>query len=177
MDTRIRATTRWSRVRQGDGKRLTETVLQPTPGVIELYQGSVDGTARTGRLITGQSVLDPMSFIWAVRRWLPRAAERYLVLAGRDLFEIQVTRTGTKRADDGRSVVALEATVRPFSTKPGDAADDSAQTLTIWLTDDSAHTPIRAEITTPFGSIRATFMGRELGLPKGTTSESPANSL
>lgn len=150
----VRVTTLMSCKRTHEGKRRLEelVVFDPVFGTARRWRDNVEQKPIKARA----PVLDTLSAVLYLRTLplAPGRAFKFDVQSGADTYPLIVVVTSKKR------LRTASGTIETFVVQPrfreGFLAKKEGK-LTLWVTTDETHTPVRIESEAPFGSLTATL--------------------
>ena len=154
LDARALASSRWVTYRKQGGKAVSDTVAQPRPGSIEILRKRTGKADEEHRFDRQQAVMDPLTFLYSLRRDPPRAARTFEVLDGRALWLISVEPAVAGSLDNRRPALVLRGRANPIDWEGKHDDERSARTFTIWLDNDADRTPLRLVMPLAVGDVR-----------------------
>ena len=177
LDRRALTSSRWvsHRVVQ-DARTVTDTVAQPRPGAIEMVRKRTGKPDEEYRFARQQPVLDPLTFLYALRVQPPRKQQVFEVLDGRALWLITVE-AAVEGSLDKRPAVVLKGRANPILWDGQHDSERTARRFTIWLDGDAARTPLRLVMPLAVGEVRVELAGIQRTGRAGTATVASAPAV
>lgn len=136
---------RWTSTKTSADRSITDVATRVDPGVVSLLRKRTDRADDARTLATGTAVLDPLSFLAALRLRPPAEGAVYLVLDGRALWRMTVKGVErgplvarVPRAGNG---VTFHTEARPVTWEGFADEDRPTRNFALTLTDDAYRTP------------------------------------
>jgi hypothetical protein len=172
IDPRAAGTTHWVSTRVQSGKTVVDTIVQSTPGSVELVRRRADRPDQANSLRRGRPILDPLGFLFALRAHPPSAIETYEVLDGRALW-ILTLRPARTAALDGKGALAIAGHAEAIFWDGSPDRERTDRDFTVWLSADELHTPLKLVVPLALGEVRVSLARIDRTAPKARAAQGP----
>ncbi|HTA19751.1 MAG TPA: DUF3108 domain-containing protein, partial [Polyangia bacterium] len=150
---------RWDNARSdGDGE-LRDRARQTGAGHVELVRERAGAGPQTASGVLAAPLLDPLGFLLRLRVEPPRGAPQILyVLDGQALWRVTIANVGRVVPPENAApvpMIRLDAEAEPvlWNGTPETDGDRTHRSFKLWLSDDTAHVPLRLEMPVGIANV------------------------